>query len=228
MRRSFGLDNIPTGRHILRVQPKTSKARKTRERLLREGAQLFSVKGYFHTTVDDVMARAGLTKGGFYAHFESKEALARAVIEHATTVWMEKVASHVARFSDPREQLRQLLEAYRLYAVDRTFEGGCFFVNLSVEVDDQNDDLRSLVDERFVQFRALVVTLLEMGKAMGSFRADTPSSGLATAIVGYLTGTMMQAKATRDFTLFDAGNQVMTQLLESFEAPAHTAREENS
>jgi len=92
------------------VEPKTAKARSTRARLLREAAQLFSVKGYFHTTVDDVMARAGLTKGGFYAHFDSKEALARAVIDHATTLWMEKVASHVAKFPDPREQLREVLE----------------------------------------------------------------------------------------------------------------------
>lgn len=90
--------------------------------------------------------RWGLTKGGFYAHFDSKEDLARAVIDHATTTWMDKVASHVARFADPREQLRELLEAYRLYAVDRTFEGGCFFVNLSTEVDDQHEDLRKLVD----------------------------------------------------------------------------------
>jgi TetR/AcrR family transcriptional repressor of nem operon len=204
------------------VEPKTVKARKTRERLLREAAQLFSVKGYFHTTVDDVMARAGLTKGGFYAHFDSKEALARAVIDHATTLWMEKVASHVARFSDPREQLRQVFEGYRLYAVDRTFEGGCFFVNLSTEVDDQHEDLRALVDERFVQFRMMVATIIEMGKALGAFRGDTPSEGLATAIVGYLTGTMMQAKATKDFTLFDAGNAVMTQLVSSFETPAPT------
>jgi TetR/AcrR family transcriptional repressor of nem operon len=202
------------------VEPKTAKARKTRERLLREAAQLFSLKGYFHTTVDDVMARSGLTKGGFYAHFDSKEALARAAIDHATTLWMEKVASHVARFADPRDQLRQVLEGYRLYAVDRTFEGGCFFVNLATEVDDQHDELRALVDERFAQFRMMIASIIEQGKAAGSFRKHTPSEGLATAIVGYLTGTMMQAKAAKDFTLFDAGSDVMTQLIGSFEVKA--------
>lgn len=208
--------------------PKTAKARATRERLLREAAQLFSLKGYFHTTVDDVMARAGLTKGGFYAHFDSKEALARAVIDHATTTWMEKVAHHVARFADPREQLRELLEAYRLYAVDRTFEGGCFFVNLSTEVDDQHDELRKLVDDRFVQFRMMVMTIVEMGKAAGVLRIDTPSAGIATAVVGYLTGTMLQAKATQDFTLFDTGNAVMAAFLASFETSALPAREATS
>ena len=57
------------------MEPKTEKARRTRERILREAAQLFSVRGYFHTTVDDVMSRAHLTKGGFYAHFYSRKAL---------------------------------------------------------------------------------------------------------------------------------------------------------
>ena len=76
--------------------PKTAKARRTRERLLDAAAQLFSVHGYFHTTVEQVMDAAGLTKGGFYAHFDSKEALARAVIEHATDTWVKKIAERVA------------------------------------------------------------------------------------------------------------------------------------
>jgi AcrR family transcriptional regulator len=200
-------------------EPKTAKARATRARILREAAQLFSVRGYFHTTVEDVMARAALTKGGFYAHFDSKEALARAVIDHATLLFMDKVGAHVARFAEPRDQLRALLEGYRRYAVDRTFEGGCLFVNLATEVDDQNDDLRRLVDERFVQLRTMVQGIVEMGKAQGAFREDTPSEGLAAALVGYLTGTMMQAKASRDFSLFDRGNAVMSSLLASFETP---------
>ena len=199
------------------MAPKHEKARRTHARILGEAAQLFSVQGYFHTTVDDVMARAGLTKGGFYAHFPSKEALARAVIEHATGMWLGKVAEHVAGFADPRDQLRALLEGYRLYAVDRTFEGGCFFVNLATEVDDQNEDLRARIDERFVQFRAMVAGIVEMGKARGLFRPDTPAEGLAMTITGYLTGTMMQAKASRDFTLFDRGNAVLVDLLASFE-----------
>src|SRR5262249_21391463 len=133
--------------------------------------------------------------------------------------FMSKVGEEVAKYADPRDQLRALLEGYRRYAVDRTFEGGCFFVNLSTEVDDQNDDLRRMVDERFVQLRVLVQWIVEIGKAQGLFRADTPSEGLASALVGYLTGTMMQAKASRDFTLFDRGNAVMTTLLASFETP---------
>jgi len=199
------------------VEPKTPKARRTRERLVHEAAQLFSVKGYFHTTVDDVLERASLTKGGFYAHFESKEDLARAVIDHALLVWIRKVADHVAQDGDARQQLRALFEGYRRYAVDRTFEGGCFFVNLATELDDQNEELRKLLDEAFAQFRGMVGVILDTGKAQGHFRADMPTEALAIAVVSYLTGTMMQAKASKDFSLFDRGNAAVVDLLSTFE-----------
>lgn len=198
--------------------PKTAKARATRERLLAEAAQLFSVKGYFATTVEDVMARAHLTKGGFYAHFESKEALGRAVIEHAAEMWAAKVLAHVMTFTDPREQLRALLAGYRAYAVGKTFEGGCFFVNLATEMDDQHDDFRALVDARFEQFRQLVVSIVESGKAQGVFVADAPTEAIATLVVASLTGTMMLAKSARRWDRFDESNALLARLLESYEA----------
>ena len=158
------------------AEPKTAKSRETRGRILREAAQLFSVKGYAATTVDDVMA-----------------------------------------IPDPREQLRGLLEAYRRYAVDRTFEGGCFFVNLAIEMDDQHEPFRAQLDERFQQFRALVVSIVQMGKAAGAFRADMPEEAIATLVVGYLTGTMMLSKSARSFALFDDANRVLADLLSTFE-----------
>jgi TetR/AcrR family transcriptional regulator, transcriptional repressor for nem operon len=198
-------------------EPKTAKARATRERLLRVAAQLFSVKGYFHTTVEDVMGEAALTKGGFYAHFESKEDLAYAAVEHATELWAQKVITHVMAFSDPREQLRELLEGYRRYAVDRTFEGGCFFVNLAVEMDDQHDEIRRLVEARFEQFRALVVTIVEGGKAAGVFRQDAPTRAIAALVVAALTGSMMLSKSAQKFDQFDDANDLLARLLATFE-----------
>lgn len=208
--------------------PKTAKSRNTHERLLREAAQLFSLKGYFATSVDDVMGKVGLTKGGFYAHFRSKEELGRAVIEHAAEVWFQRVVGHISRFADPRVQMRELLEAYRLYATSRTFEGGCFFVNLAIEMDDQHEDFRRLVAERFDQFRGIVISLVETGKALGLYRTDTPSEALGVVVVGYLTGTMMLAKTAGSFALFDQGNPLLIDLIASYETsppPAVVATE---
>lgn len=201
------------------AEPRTEKARATRERIVRAATQLVSRKGYFHTTVDDVLLATRLTKGGFYAHFESKEDLGRAVIDHATQVFFDRVESHVHRFADPRDQLHALLEAYRLYAIGKAFDGGCFFVNLATEMDDQHEEFAGLVAARFAGFRDLVRGIVEAGKANGTFRSDAPSEGLAAAIVGYLNGTMMQAKVGQAFDLFVSGNAVMHGLVDRWAIP---------
>ena len=59
-----------------------SAARKqeSRARIVDAAARLFRQRGYQGATIDQVMAAAGLTHGGFYAHFASKQALFREVV----------------------------------------------------------------------------------------------------------------------------------------------------
>ena len=55
---------------------------RTRERILDAAAQLFRERGFGGIGVADLMKAAGLTHGGFYGHFESKEDLMAQVCEH--------------------------------------------------------------------------------------------------------------------------------------------------
>jgi TetR/AcrR family transcriptional repressor of nem operon len=63
---------------------------KTRVRIVAAAAQLFRARGIEATSVADVMSAVGLTVGGFYRHFESKEALVAEAIERAS----HEVAAH--------------------------------------------------------------------------------------------------------------------------------------
>ena len=63
---------------------------KTRAKILESAATIFRRQGYHATGVDKVMEEAGLTAGGFYAHFPSKDALLAEALEH-----------HAARGSKP-------------------------------------------------------------------------------------------------------------------------------
>ena len=56
-------------------------AEKTRTRILASALELFTRKGYEHTTFTDVAARLKMTKGAVYWHFESKQALLLALID---------------------------------------------------------------------------------------------------------------------------------------------------
>lgn len=66
----------------MRYEPE-HKAR-TRERILREAGRLFRRHGYRGVGIDQIMAAARLTRGGFYAHFSSKAALFAAVVDQGT------------------------------------------------------------------------------------------------------------------------------------------------
>jgi AcrR family transcriptional regulator len=70
----------------------------TREALLAAARELFGERGYAETSTDDVVSRAGVTKGALYHHFSGKEALFRAVVEQ---VQLDASDQAVAEFLGP-------------------------------------------------------------------------------------------------------------------------------
>ncbi|RLC27354.1 MAG: TetR/AcrR family transcriptional regulator, partial [Deltaproteobacteria bacterium] len=60
-----------------------NKGVQTRRNIIEKSLQLFSVKGYFNTSINDILDATGLTKGGLYGHFRSKEDIWYAVYELA-------------------------------------------------------------------------------------------------------------------------------------------------
>lgn len=88
--------------------PSTHKA-KSRERILKSAAQLFSWHGYDKVSIDAVMADAGLTRGAFYSHFPDKSALYAEAITYAA------LQSQLVKYNKdvPAEQrLQELLRVY--------------------------------------------------------------------------------------------------------------------
>ena len=61
---------------------KQPRAIKTRDRILREAAKMFALKGFHGTKVDEIIKAAEVTSGAFFHHFKCKEDLAFAVIDH--------------------------------------------------------------------------------------------------------------------------------------------------
>jgi TetR/AcrR family transcriptional repressor of nem operon len=72
-----------------------------RRRILDAAAQLFRERGFEDVTVAEVMSAAGLTHGGFYGHFDSKEGLINAAMAHEQTARRDRPApENPARYAD--------------------------------------------------------------------------------------------------------------------------------
>jgi AcrR family transcriptional regulator len=84
----------------------------TRAALLAAARELFAERGFADTGREDIAERAGVTRGALYHHFESKAAVAVAVLDALNDELVERVVAAASTTDDPREQLRRSAHAY--------------------------------------------------------------------------------------------------------------------
>ena len=152
--------------------------------------KLFSLKGFINTGINEIITSVDSSKGGFYNHFASKEDLFYEVLAEAQKMWRERVLYGVNEVESPVGKLIKLLENYRdRYLKDgENFPGGCIFVTLSVELDDQHPQLIQEVNKGFVGLKKLLNRLLEEGKELGELKDDVDTSMLSEMIFAGMVG----------------------------------------
>lgn len=117
-----------------------------RERVLGEAARKMKERGLNGIGVADLMAAAGLTHGGFYRHFASKEQLAAEAVERAALAgargWRE--IGEAARASGKASGLAEIVEAYLCATHREDIVGGCAVAGLGGEIARLPADLRAV------------------------------------------------------------------------------------
>jgi len=161
-----------------------------KERIIYESLRQFSAKGFLSTSITDILDAAGTSKGGFYNHFKSKDHLFLATLSEARKIWREKNLAGVDEIGHPLDKIKKLLQNYRdRYLPDsENLPGGCIFVNLAIELNDQKPELAREVNEGFVRLKAMMKRLLDEEKATGSIRRDIDTSQVTEMIFSGLLG----------------------------------------
>jgi len=162
-----------------------------KDRIYHESLKLFSSKGYLNTSISDIMQAADTSKGGFYNHFDSKEALFYEVLTIAQSIWREKVLYGLDDIESPINKIKKLLENYRdrYLKDDINFPGGCIFVTFSVEFDDQRPHLMQEVAKGFIGLKKLLKNLLEEAKESGELRSDINTDRATELIFSGMIGS---------------------------------------
>jgi len=91
----------------------------TRRKLLLAAEQTFARDGYEAARLEDIAARAGYTRGAFYANFASKEDIFFALLEQTVGRRIAEVNELLRRHDNPQQRLRALREHYAQIAKDR-------------------------------------------------------------------------------------------------------------
>lgn len=177
------------------MAPKISQeARERRTAQIRQAALVcFARAGYHQTTMDDIVREAGLSKGGVYAHYASKQELFAALVESVLDM-SALVEPLLAADGTAVEKLRLLFGAFARFADTDDFRR---FVPLLMEVWVQHrsdPEVNRVAQDVYERIHTLLVRLIEEGVRSGEFRevdADTLASILAAVYDGLLVQWML-------------------------------------
>jgi AcrR family transcriptional regulator len=157
----------------------------TREALLRAGLELFAEQGLDVPSLDALCARAGYTRGAFYVHFADREAFIVAVMEAATSRFVDAVLSG-------RGSSSTLAETVASFAA--SVEGGAFPVFGDVPVHQfltacaRSDALRERYAALMLAVRARLTEATRDDQRRGAVRSDLAPELVAGLLLAVALG----------------------------------------
>ena len=161
-----------------------------KQTIINESLKLFSLKGFVSTSLHDILSAANTSKGGFYNHFASKEALFYQVLDEARTMWRDRNLHGLDKADQHLDKVILLLHNYQeRYLLDaEKFPGGCIFIMFAVELGDQRPHLSEEVQKGFVGLKAMIKRMLDLSKEAGELKKDVNTEEMSEIIFSSMLG----------------------------------------
>jgi TetR/AcrR family transcriptional repressor of nem operon len=169
------------------------KGKLTRNRIVRVAAELFRKNGFHNTSLTEVLQAAGLTKGGFYFHFRSKDELGDAVIDYMREFWVHNVLEEVAKEKGAIRKIERMFEIMIDTHQGHVFHGCALLAVLTAEMMEAQHHFSDRLRKIYRDWQASITEILEQGKREGLFKESMNPQSLALLIIGALQGTTMMA-----------------------------------
>ena len=202
--------------------PHTTSKPNARSKLLAAALSLIRAKGYTATTVDELCSAAGVTKGAFFHHFKSKDALGIAAAEHwsATTgAFFANAPYH--NHDDPFERLIGYIEFRKAIIEGDLAEFSCLVGTMTQEVYGSNPAIRDACAASIFGHAATLEPDIEAAMKARGIAADWTRASLAAHTQAVLQGAFILAKATGDRAIArDSVDHLKRYLLLLFERPS--------
>jgi AcrR family transcriptional regulator len=179
------------------MTPRSRNFDRTRASLIDAAARLFASRGYDSTAVDSIVQEAGVSKGAFYHHFDSKDELLDAVAERTAAEAMSVIEPGIADRS-----MGAIARLNRFFSIARTWGAehfGLLREVLLVLYRDENIRLRRKVEAHTFAWSVPVLTdILRQGVAEKVFDLSDPDEAAQAILRFSWTIREAQVHAMRD------------------------------
>jgi TetR/AcrR family transcriptional regulator, transcriptional repressor for nem operon len=171
----------------------------SRQKILEAAIDVVRAKGYAATTVDDLCAAAGVTKGSFFHHFKSKEEMVLEAVAHWGS-WTDGIfaSAPYAADDDPRARVFGYLD-FRRALLDYTVpQFTCLMGTLVQETYDTHPEVRAACDRGMSSHVAFLTRDIEAARLLYAPDAAWTAESVGYFIQAVLQGSFIFAKAKQD------------------------------
>jgi TetR/AcrR family transcriptional repressor of nem operon len=183
---------------------KATETTNRRERLLETAQKLMRAKGYAATTIDEICAAAGVTKGAFFHYFADKQDLGKAALEGFMLAQQRRVQqSALAPGADPLKRVYGYVDVAIKLSRDPASRHGCLLGNFAQELSDTHHEIRDLCAQHFSQWAEVLRRDLEAAKIRHAPRAKFDTASLADHFIAVFEGALIMGKAKQDMRVVE-------------------------
>jgi len=175
---------------------KQARGEETRQRLIEAAFTLVHERGYRGTSLDEILKRAGVTKGGLYHHFADKHELVMIAFEQQVRAFLEDHwFAYLRKPGDPLTNMGDSIRSFIDTADLEEMKLGCPINNLIQEMAASDEQMRLMLNNLLELWRAEMKTALQRGQDEGYLKSDIDIEGMAAVMVSTHQGVMGTMKA---------------------------------
>lgn len=177
-----------------------TKSEITSEFIIRTVAPVFNRKGYSGTSMSDITAATGLTKGAVYGNFIDKNDLAVSAFVYNIKLVSVKFQSAVEGNKSSIEKLYGLANFYNNYYEFTLDFGGCPILNVGVDANHQNEALMGKVKKAIKNLQNNLALIIESGIFNGEIKENISARKYARKLFAMIEGSVFMATTLQDKT----------------------------
>ncbi|HTJ91479.1 MAG TPA: TetR family transcriptional regulator C-terminal domain-containing protein [Pararobbsia sp.] len=180
-----------------------------RDDIFASAMKLFLKHGFNYSSVHDITSDAGVPKGSFYNHFESKEALGAEVVSAYWPAICECTTILADARVAPLRRLKRYFEVVNNHFAEHDFAEGCMIGNFSAELSAQSELIRSRLADVYASWTQAIEVAIKAGQSDGSIPRQVRAAELATFLLGAWEGALLRARVERRREPLDVFAKVM-------------------
>lgn len=202
------------------------KGQRTRRMIVERSAPMFNTRGYFGTSMSDLVRETGLEKGGIYNHFSGKEELALEAFDHAVGIMRERFRGALDGKEGAMERLFAVIDVLGGLADDPPVAGGCPILNTAIESDDTNPELKERAKGAMTDWQRLIGSITKRGVESGELPRKTDPYEMASVVTATLEGAVMLSRLYEDPSHMSRAVEHLKEHLRSLARSVGTEKEE--